>query len=445
MKKTKLLFVVAIAAVMVLSLVACNGENKDKTTESNTGTTTGSPSETSTETSSTTGGDAQKPVLLVVSFGTSYDNREHSIGALEKALQDAYPDYEVRRAFTSQIIIDILKERDKIEIDNVKQAMDRLVADGVKNVVIQPTHVMSGFEYNDVADEIKPYIEKFESVKFGKPLLSTTADFEAVAKILVDSAKNENVDGTGFVFVGHGTEHSSNSVYTKLQDTLEDMGAANFFIGTVEAEPDFEAVVKALKKNEGIKKLYIAPLMVVAGDHAENDICGDEDDSWKKMLEAEGYEVVPVLKGLGQYEDIQKIYVDHAKKAMESALRVGPVTGDMLVPGSYNIDVNSSSSMFRVVSASLLVAEDGKMTTTITLSGKGYEKLFLGKGKDAESATDDKFYPFQEDKDGMYFYTFPLEALDKDIDCAAFSKKKQSWYDRILVFVSDSLPIEAFK
>ena len=225
-----------------------------------------------------------KKVLLVTSFGTSYnDNRDLSIGSVEKALTDAYPEYEMRRAFTSQIIIDKLKERDGIEIDNVTQAMDRLVADGVKEVVIQPTHVMSGFEYDDIVKEVSPYQEKFDSFKMGSPLLITDEDYQELASVIAEETKEYDTDGSAVVFMGHGTEHEANAAYARLQKVLTEGGYSRYFIGTVEAEPSLEDVL-ALVQASGAKKVTLLPLMIVAGDHANNDMAGDEDDSWKSVL-----------------------------------------------------------------------------------------------------------------------------------------------------------------
>lgn len=257
---------------------------------------------------------APEKVVLAVSFGTSFDDsREVTIGAIEKALEAAFPDYEVRRAFTSQIIIDILAERD-IVIDDVKQAMDRLVADGVKEVIIQPTHVMSGFEYDDVIAEITPYAEQFDVFTISNPLLISDEDYAEVASVIVEETASYNVEGTAIVFMGHGTEHEANATYAKLQTVLADAGHANHFIGTVEAEPTLEEVMELVEAS-GAKKVVLLPLMVVAGDHANNDMAGDEEDSWKSAFEAAGYEVEPVLKGLGQYPGIQAIYVKHAQEA----------------------------------------------------------------------------------------------------------------------------------
>lgn len=259
---------------------------------------------------------AADKVLLAISFGTSYDDsREKTIGAVEKALQAAFPDYEVRRAFTSHIIKDVLADKG-IEVDDVAEAMERLVADGVKEVIIQPTHVMNGFEYDDVIAEITPYAEKFDSFKVGEPLLISDEDYTEVAEALVAENASYEAEGTALVFMGHGTEHEANATYQKLQDVLIDAGHDSYFIGTVEAEPTLEEVM-ALVEASGATKVVLLPLMVVAGDHANNDMAGDEEDSWKSEFEAAGYEVEAVLKGLGEYSTIQAIYVRHAQEATE--------------------------------------------------------------------------------------------------------------------------------
>ena len=257
-----------------------------------------------------------KPVLLVVSFGTSYnDSRDVTIGAVEQALQAAYPDYEVRRAFTSQIIIDILKERENLEIDNVIEAMERLVAEGMKDVVLQPTHVMNGFEYDDIIAEIAPYREKFDSFRVGNPLLITQEDYDQVVAAVVEGTAQYNQAGTAVVFMGHGTEHASNATYAKVQQKLNDAGYNNYFVGTVEAEPTVEEVLEMVKES-GAEKVVMLPFMVVAGDHAHNDMAGDEEDSWKTIFTEAGFEVECVLEGLGQNTAIQQIYVAHAAAAM---------------------------------------------------------------------------------------------------------------------------------
>lgn len=257
---------------------------------------------------------SDKPVLLCVSFGTSYNNnRDLSIGSVEKALQAAFPEYEVRRAFTSQIIIDKLKKRDNIVIDNVTEAMDRLVADGVKEVLIQPTHVMSGFEYDDVVKEVSKYKDKFESFKLSPTLVTSDKDLKRFVEVLANETKAYNKPDTAVVWMGHGTEHRANALYAKVQKAFTEAGYKNYFVGTVEATPDVNDVLALVKKTKA-KKVVLLPLMIVAGDHANNDMAGDEDDSWKSIFEKAGYSVEAVLAGMGQYEGVRQMIVDHAKE-----------------------------------------------------------------------------------------------------------------------------------
>jgi sirohydrochlorin cobaltochelatase len=263
------------------------------------------------------GGTAKKPVLLVVSFGTSFgESREKTIGAIENALAAAYPDYEQRRAFTSQIIINKLAEEDGLKIDNVEDAMKRLVAGGVREVLVQPTHVMSGEEYDSVIEAVKPFEDKFDRVRYGQPLLITDADYDEVIDAITGETSRYADDHTAVVFMGHGTEHTANATYAKLNQKIEARGISRYYIGTVEASPSLEDVLEEIKNTGGITRVVLSPLMIVAGDHANNDMAGDEPDSWKSVMEARGYEVVPVLKGLGEYPGIQKIFVRHAGEAL---------------------------------------------------------------------------------------------------------------------------------
>lgn len=256
--------------------------------------------------------------ILVVSFGTSYnDSRKVTIEAIEEAIGKACPDYQVRRAFTSQIIIDKLKERDGLTIDNVEEALDRAHEDGITNLVVQPTHLMDGYEYTDLADALKDYEDKFEKVVLGEPLLSGSEDFEAVIKAVTEKTSSYDDGETAICFMGHGTEADSNKVYAQMQDELTAAGYGNYYIGTVEAEPTLDDVLDLLKEKGTYKRVVLEPLMVVAGDHANNDMAGDEEDSWKTILENEGYEVECVLEGLGQIPAIQDIYVKHALAAVE--------------------------------------------------------------------------------------------------------------------------------
>ena len=276
--------------------------------------------------------------LLVVSFGTSYnDSRVADIKGIEDALQAAYPDWSVRRAFTAQIIINHVQARDGEKIDNMTQALDRAVANGVKNLVVQPTHLMHGAEYDEMCEAIEQYKDKFESVSIAEPLLGEVgsdatvinADKEAVAKAItaaaVADAGFESLDaakdaGTAFVFMGHGTAHVAKVTYSQMQTQMQNLGYENVFIGTVEGEPEetaCEAVIEAVKA-AGYTNVVLRPLMVVAGDHANNDMAGSEDDSWKTMFEAAGFTVDCQIAGLGEIADVQALYIAHTKAAIDA-------------------------------------------------------------------------------------------------------------------------------
>ena len=251
--------------------------------------------------------------LLVVSFGTSFnDSRRLTIGGIEKSLAEAFPGWSVRRGFTSQIIIDHVLSRDGEKIDNVAEALDRACDNGVKNLVVQPTHLMNGFEYTDLKDELAGYADAFESISVGAPLLTSEEDFAAVADIIVKATAEYDDGETAICFMGHGTEADSNAVYAKMQQVLTAGGHAHYYIGTVEAEPSVEDVLAAVQAGS-YKRVVLRPLMIVAGDHANNDMAGEEEDSWKSIFEAAGYEVECVIEGLGQLPEIQQIFVQHAQ------------------------------------------------------------------------------------------------------------------------------------
>lgn len=256
--------------------------------------------------------------LLVVSFGTSFnDNRVASIGAVENALEEAFPDWSVRRGFTSQIIIDHVKDRDGVAIDNVTEALDRAVENGVKNLVVQPTHLMNGLEYDELMQTLAEYADVFENVAVGQPLLMSDDDFAVVEKAITDWTAEYANEETAMVFMGHGTEHEANAVYGTLQDKLTADGFDNYFIGTVEGTPSLDDVM-ALVEAGDYKKVVLSPLMIVAGDHANNDMAGDEDGAWKKTFEDAGYEVETLIRGLGENEAVQNLIVAHAKVAVDS-------------------------------------------------------------------------------------------------------------------------------
>ncbi len=286
------------------------------------------------------GDDIGEKEILVVSFGTSFnDSRVEDIGGIEKAIQKAYPDWSVRRAFTAQIIINHVLARDGESIDNVEQALERAVENGVKTLVVQPTHLMHGAEYDELVEAVEKYKDKFDSVKVAEPLLGevgsdateVNADKAKVAEDVVaqavkkagySSVDEAAADGTAFVLMGHGTSHTAKISYSQMQQEMEDLGYSNVFIGTVEGEPEETACENVIEsvKNAGYKKVILRPLMVVAGDHANNDMAGDDDDSWKSQFEAsKAFDSVECqVSGMGRIAAIQQIYVDHTGNAINS-------------------------------------------------------------------------------------------------------------------------------
>ena len=256
--------------------------------------------------------------LLVVSFGPSFnDSRRLTIGAIESALEKAFPEYAVRRGFTSQIIIDHVAKRDGEIIDNMQEALDRAVDNGVKTLVVQPTHLMNGLEYEEMSKAIAQYSDAFEQISIGQPLLTSDEDFQAVAKAITEATADYDDGEPAIVFMGHGTEAESNGVYAKMQQVLTDGGYAHYYVGTVEATPSLDDVLEAVKQGS-YKRVVLRPLMVVAGDHANNDMAGDDDDSWKTTFEKAGYEVVCEVEGLGALEAVQQLYVEHAQAAVDA-------------------------------------------------------------------------------------------------------------------------------
>ncbi len=394
---------------------------------------------------------ATDKVMLVVSFGTSFNqSRLDTIGGIEAAFKAAFPDYQIRRAFTAQIIIDKLAERDGLRIDNIEQAMDRLVLDGVKEVVIQPTTVLAGYEYDDVIEAITPYANKFKSFKIGKPLLMDDADYKAVADIMLKELKPYEAKDTRVLLMGHGTHHEANATYPKFEKLLRDKGHDDIYVGTVEGGVLIEDLLPILKE-KGTKKVVLRPFMVVAGDHANNDMAGSEEDAWKSILEAEGYEVESVIEGLGQLKAIQDIYVQHAKDAIKSkGVKIVPVAasaaaglaGSRLKDGKYSIEVKSSASMFKFVEC-ILTVKDGRMTANVTLSGQGFGKLYMGTGEKAlTDAANHHAFTLNGER---HSFTIPVAALDTELDCAGWSIRREQWYDHTVVFQSNGIPDSAFE
>lgn len=356
--KRKSLFVIAAIAAAALMLTACGNASSDSSSKENS-----SAAETNAETTSADSSDAETSAadessesedsagdsenedadddenydtgdasldnvrnqdgigeneLLVLSFGTSFnDSRRLTIGAIENDLEAAFPDYSVRRGFTANIVIDHVNKRDNILIDDVDAALKRAVDNGVKTLVVQPTHLMNGLEYDELVAAVGNYSDAFDKVVFGEPLLTSDDDFKRVEKAITDWTSEYDDGETAICFMGHGTEADSNEIYQKLQDMLTADGYDNYFVGTVEASPSLDDVLEKVKAGN-YKKVVLEPLMVVAGDHANNDMAGDEDDSWKKTFENAGYEVTCLVRGLGENEDIRQIYVDHAKAAIDS-------------------------------------------------------------------------------------------------------------------------------
>lgn len=413
--------------------------------------------------------------LLVVSFGTSFnDSRVADISGVEKKLQEAYPDWSVRRAFTAQIIINHVQARDDEKIDNMEQALERAVSNGVKNLVVQPTHLMHGAEYDELVDVVNNYKDKFETVTVAEPLLGEVGNdatavnddkknvaeaitAEAVKTAGYDSLDAAKEDGTAFVFMGHGTSHSAKVSYSQMAAQMSELGYENVFIGTVEGEPEETACENVINnvKEAGHKKVVLRPLMVVAGDHANNDMAGDDEDSWKSQFEASGAfdKIDTQIAGLGEIDAIQQIYVDHTKAAIESlgdsvstSATAEVSDSSSLTDGTYSVAFNTDSSMFHVNEANngrgVLTVKDGKMTIHISLVSKKIVNLFAGTAADAakdgaavlEPTTDKVTY-----EDGtveeVYGFDVPVESLDKEFDLAVLGTKGE-WYDH-KVSVSD--------
>ena len=411
--------------------------------------------------------------ILVVSFGTSFnDSRAEDIGGIEKTLEAAYPDWSVRRAFTAQIIINHVQARDDEKIDNVDQALERAVDNGVKNLVVQPTHLMHGAEYDELVEALDNYKDKFETVTVAEPLLGEVGSdatvinedkakvaeaitAEAVKTAGYDSLDAAKEDGTAFVFMGHGTSHSAKVSYSQMAAQMEALSYDNVFIGTVEGEPEdtsCENVIEAVKE-AGYTKVVLRPLMVVAGDHANNDMAGDDEDSWKSQFTASGYfdSIDTQISGLGRIDAIEQIYVDHTKDAIDSlgALESTSTTESTvgtLEDGTYTAKFDTDSSMFHVNEADegrgILTVQDGKMTIHISLVSKKIVNLFVGTADDAQKDGADILEPTTDTvkySDGtseeVYGFDVPVEALDEEFDLAILGTKGE-WYDH-KVSVSD--------
>ena len=423
------------------------------------------------------GDDIGDNELLVVSFGTSFnDSRTADIGGIEKALQTAYPDWSVRRAFTAQIIINHVQARDDEKIDNMDQALQRAVDNGVKNLVVQPTHLMHGAEYDELTEAVESYKDKFESVSIAEPLLGEVGDSDdavnddkkAVAEAITteavktagyDDLDAAEADGTAFVFMGHGTSHTAKISYSQMQSQMNDLGYDNVFIGTVEGKPEdtaCEAVIEKIKE-AGYKKVVLRPLMVVAGDHANNDMAGDDEDSWKSQFEASGAfdKIDTQIAGLGEIAAIQDLYVAHTKAAMDgndaAVSEESEETSGALEDGTYEAEFDTDSGMFHVNEANdgkgILTVKDGKMTIHISLVSKNIVNLYVGKAADAQKDGAELLQPTTDTityDDGsteeVYGFDVPVKALDETFDLALVGTKGK-WYDHE-VSVSDPVKAE---
>ncbi len=418
--------------------------------------------------------------ILVVSFGTSFnDSRAADIGGIEKAVAEANPDWSVRRAFTAQIIINHVFARDDEKIDNMKQALDRAVDNGVKNLVIQPTHLMHGAEYDEMISVLTGYVDKFETVKVAEPLLGPVGsdaaevneDKAEVAKIIAtqeavsagyDNPAAASADGVALVLMGHGTSHEAKITYSQMQTQMDELGYDNVFIGTVEGEPEETScdVVIGKVKDAGFKKVVLRPLMVVAGDHANNDMAGEEDDSWASMFTAADAfdEISCQIEGMGRVEDIEAVYVAHTAAAFDSeplkadeAAASDEETSDeeaadeaaeeaaVVKDGSYVATFKTDSAMFHVNEANedkgVLTVKDGEMTIHVSLAGDGILNLFVGTAEDASKDGAVLLEPTEDEvtyKDGttetVYGFDIPVPALDEEFDVAIIGKKGV-WYD----------------
>ena len=403
--------------------------------------------------------------LLVVSFGTSFnESRATDIGGIEKALQEAYPDWSVRRAFTSQIIINHIQARDNEVIDNVEQALARAKANGVKNLIVQPTHLMHGSEYDDLVDAVTAASGDFLSVRIAEPLLGEVGtdasvineDKEAVAKAVVaqtvadagfESLEAAAQDGTAFVFLGHGTAHVAKVTYDQMQTQMEALGYGNVFIGTVEGEPEDTACEAVIEKvsEAGYKKVILRPLMVVAGDHANNDMAGEDEDSWKSMFTASGNfdQVDCQIAGLGRIEDVEAVYTAHTGAAVGTETESESAAGDTLPDGVYKATFTTDGSMFHVNEAydnkGTLTVKDSEMNIHVTLVSKKILKLYPGTAEDAQKEGAVLLEPTLDEvtySDGtteeVYGFDIPVPAIGQEFDCALVGEKGK-WYDHKVI------------
>ncbi|MDE7312956.1 MAG: sirohydrochlorin cobaltochelatase [Eubacterium sp.] len=408
--------------------------------------------------------------ILVVSFGTSFnDSRVADIKGIEDAIQKANPNWSVRRAFTSQIIINHIQARDGEKIDNVDQALERAAANGVKRLVVQPTHLMHGAEYDELAEAVGKYQDRFAEARIAEPLLGEVgadasvinADKEAVAKALTEEAVKDAgydtldaaaQDGVAFVFLGHGTYHTAKVSYSQMQSQMKQLGYDNVWIGTVEGDPEetsCETVLEAVAQ-AGCKSVVLRPLMVVAGDHANNDMAGEDADSWASVFQASGkFENVQAqVTGLGSIAAIQRLYVQHTADAAGALQKQA---ASQLEDGTYTASFTTDSSMFHVNEAcegkGTLSVDHGKMTIHISLGSKKIVNLYPGLAADAQKEGAVLLMPTEDTvtyRDGMteevYGFDVPVPALDTEFDLALIGTKG-TWYDH-KVCVKNPVPAE---
>ena len=403
--------------------------------------------------------------ILVVSFGTSFnESRAQDISSVEKAIAAANPGWDVRRAFTAQIIINHVQARDNEKIDNMEQALDRAVANGVKNLIIQPTHLMHGAEYDEIIDALEDYSDKFEKVVVAEPLLGEVGsdatvindDKKAVAEAITaealalegyDSIQAAADDSCAFVFMGHGTAHVAKISYSQMATQMDKLGYDNVFIGTVEGEPEetaCEEIIEAVKE-AGYTKVVLRPLMVVAGDHANNDMAGDDEDSWKCMfLSANAFDSIKCqIEGLGRIEAVQQLYVAHTAAAVKES---GVTATAGLMDGTYKVKFKTDSSMFKVNEAEndfgTLTVKDGQMSIHISLASKNIVNLYAGLADDAQKdgavllqPTIDTVKYSDGTTEEVNGFDVPVPYLDKEFDLALIGTKGK-WYDHKVVVSS---------
>ena len=253
-----------------------------------------------------------KKAILVVSFGTSYlDTLEKTIEKAEKQIRDTFSEYDIYRAFTSHKIIKKLQEKYEIFIDTPEAMLEKLYDSGYEEIIMQPLHMIPGEEFiyiNKIAEIFK---EKFEVLKVGRPIFyyQGIEELPQDYSLFIEATKELYEENNAVVLMGHGTAHPANSEYGCLQAVFEDEGYENVFVTTVEGYPNFENVISRVKR-KNIREVTLAPLMVVAGDHARNDMASDDKESLKSMLEAEGIKVNVYMKGLGENEKFNKLYIN---------------------------------------------------------------------------------------------------------------------------------------